>query len=451
MADVKSIDAAIKRAPRIDGEQGDTDGTRGKDLPEHLKGRYVYITGMDRWYDTHTATLLAKSAVDISHRSELGRSAGYSLLEAGFVEIVQAPTWVPNGPRFIDRGSARYLNVYEPQNEAPVEGDVTLFLELAEYIVPDADVREHFLDWFAFAIQQPERKPNWQILLGGIEGIGKDALIYPIKRAVGFHNVVTIGPHDLESQFNDQLAHKKLGILNEMLAFRNPRLENTLKQYAADPPDQLQINPKGASRYTVPNTIALIGMTNHRSQGMTLSKNDRRWTAFWSPAKPLPSSYYDELWNYLEGDGGLHVWYWLAHRDLARFNPKSRAPDTDYKRELIEVSEDPHLVVLRDRIEDRGWPFDADLVVMDQVLRFLDNPRLDAGKVGGLLRELGCEDRRAALKVDGRTKTLRVWIVRRHEHFKALRAAELYQQADAAAQPRMTSGNRDMGEGGDYA
>ena len=81
---------------------------------------------------------------------------------------------------------------------------------------------------------------------------------------------------------------------------------------------------------------------------------------------------------------------------------------------MIEVSEDPHLVVLRDRIEDRGWPFDADLVVMDQVLRFLDNPRLDAGKVGGLLRELGCEDRRAALKVDGRTKTLRVWIVRRH-------------------------------------
>ncbi|RMG32529.1 MAG: hypothetical protein D6720_13155, partial [Gammaproteobacteria bacterium] len=269
------------------------------------------------------------------------------------------------------------------------------------------------------------------------------AFLAPLRRALGAHNVVTIGPHDLDSQFNDQIAHKKLGVLNEMLAFRDRRLENTLKQYAASPPEELQINPKGAARYTVPNVIALVAMTNHRSRGMTLSQHDRRWLAFWSPAKPLPDDYYTELWAYLEGDGSLHVWHWLANRDLSGFNAKGRAPDTAYKRELIEVSEDPHLAKLREAIEEEVWPFNHDLVTMDAVLQFLDDPRMDAGRAGGLLRELGCESYRPARKIGGKTQRVRVWSVRRHAHYQALRPAELFDEAE-----RATAGNLGPSGGG---
>lgn len=402
-----------------------SDESANADSIAQLVGRYAYITGMDRYYDTQTSTLLAKSAVDTSHRHELGRSASNKLVEAEAVEIVQGPTWVPNAPRFIVRGASRFLNVYQPPTETHTSGDVALYEELAEYLIPDKVIREHILDWFAFVIQQPERKPNWQVLLGGMEGIGKDALIYVLCRAVGFHNTVTIGPHDLESQFNDQFANKKLGILNEISAFRNPRLENSLKQYAADPPAEIAINPKGATRYSVPNLIALVGMTNHRS-GFTVSRNDRRWLAYWSPAKPLPASYYDELWKFLEGDGGLHVWHWLSQRDLTQFNPKARAPDTEYKAELIEVSEDPTLAVLRECLEDRVAPFDDDLVLIDRVLRFLNDPRMDRGRVGGFMRELGCEGCRVQQKHEGGNSSKRFWIVRRHDAFKEMPSADLW-------------------------
>lgn len=412
---------------------------------EALRGRYVYFVGQDRYYNTLTGTTITKAAIDTAHRLDLGRSAAHTLLESDGVEIFEGPTWLPGGPMVIERGAGRYLNVYQPPTEEPVEGDITLYLELAEYLIPDADVRAAFFDWAAFVVQHPDKKPNWHPLLGGIEGIGKDGLFYPLRRGVGTNNVVTIGPHDLDNQFNDQIAYKKLGILNEMLSFRDRRLENALKQYAAAPPDELQINPKGASRYTIPNIIALVGMTNHRSKGMTLSKNDRRWMPYWSPAKPLAGDYYQELYTYLEGDGGLHVWHWLAHRDLSGFNAKGRAPETEYKRELVEVSEDPNRAKLRQAIEDEVWPFVQDLVFMEQVLRFLDDPRMDAGRAGGLLRELECQHHRASRKIGGKTKTLRVWSVRRHEHFQAMRKSDLFDEAE-----RATSGNPGA-PGGHYA
>lgn len=403
---------------------------------EALHGRYAYFTGQDRYYDTVTRTTVTKAAIDTAHRLGLGRGAAHTLLESDAVAIFEGPTWLPNGPRIIERGAGRYLNTYEPPIEQSIEGDTAPYLDLAEYLVPDAEVRAHLLDWMAFVIQNPAKKPNWHPLLGGIEGIGKDAFLYPLQRAVGAHNVVTIGPHDLDNQFNDQIAHKKLGILNEMLAFRDRRLENALKQYAAAPPDELQINPKGAARYTIPNILALAGMTNHRSKGMTLSQNDRRWMPYWSPAKPLAEDYYKELWQYLEGDGGLHVWHWLACRDLSGFNAKGRSPDTEYKRELVEVSEDPHLTKLREAIEEEAWPFAQDLVAMDQVLQFLDDPKMDAGRAGGLLRELDCKQHRGSRKIGRRTKTLRVWSVRRHEYFQTMRAADLFTEAE-----RVTSRN----------
>lgn len=403
---------------------------------EALDGRYAYFTGQDRYFDTMTRTTLTKSAIDTAHRRQLGRGAAYTLIESDAVRIFEGPTWLPNGPRVIERGAGRFLNVYEPPTEQPIEGDIEPFLKLATYLVPDNDVREHLLDWMAFVIQRPDLKPNWHPLLGGIEGIGKDALFAPLRRALGAHNVVTIGPHDLDNQFNDQIAHRKLGVLNEMLAFRDRRLENTLKQYAAAPPEELSINPKGAARYTVPNVIALVAMTNYRSRGMTLSQNDRRWMPYWSPAKPLPEDYYRELWQYLEGDGGLYVWHWLANRDLSGFNAKGRAPDTEYKRELIEVSEDPHRAKLRDAIEEEAWPFNHDLVTMDSVLQFLDDPRMDAGRAGGLLRELGCESYRPARKIGGKSRTIRVWSVRQHARYQAMRPTDLFNEAE-----RATSGN----------
>lgn len=397
---------------------------------EALRGRYVYFTGMDRYHDTCTGTTITKTAIDTAHLLQLSSKAAHTLLASDAIEIMQGPTWLPNGPRIIERGAGRYLNVYEPPTEISIEGDVTLYQDLVQYIIPDTDVREHFLDWQAFVIQCPEQKPNWHPLIGAAQGVGKDALIYPLKRSQGSHNVATVCPQDLTGQFNDQIAKKKLGILNEMLAFRDGGLENQLKQYAASPPEMLTINPKNASRYTIPNVIALVGMTNHRSKGMTVSSGDRRWFAYWSEAEPLDESYYSELWQWLQGDGGLHVWHWLANRDLSGFNARGRAPDSDYKRELIEVSEDPNLAKLRERIEEGLYPFVNDLVSMDRVLGYLDNPKLDAGSAGGLLRELGCKHYRPSRKVDGRTRSVRVWSVRNHEKYSAMRPAELFDLAD---------------------
>ena len=99
------------------------------------------------------------------------------------------------------------------------------------------------------SIQQPERKPNAKIWRD--RGYRFDA--FHLIKGSRLHNVVTIGPHDLESCSSTTIGAQHC-ILQRGCWHSSPRLENTLKQYA-DPPDQLQIN---RWRYdTRNNTIAL--------------------------------------------------------------------------------------------------------------------------------------------------------------------------------------------------
>ena len=193
----------------------------------------------------------------------------------------------------------------------------------------------------------------------------------------------------------------------------------------------LSINPKGAPGYEIPNIVSLIAMTNHRSQGLTLSEHDRRWYPYWSPAKPKTQAYYERLAAFVHSAGGLAVWHHMATRSIEDFPAKSTAPHSQYKAELIEVSEHPVRALLRERLEERRAPFVDDVVRMDDILEFLDDKRMDSGKVGGFLREIGAEKRRIQRKINGRVETKRIWIVRRHDHFHAMSDVDLFRMMEA--------------------
>jgi hypothetical protein len=298
-------------------------------------------------------------------------------------------------------------------------------------VIPDNNVRSTLFDWMAFNVQHPEEKLNWHPALGGLEGIGKDLLFYPVVRAIGQHNTAIVDPDQLDGQFNGYLANRKLLILGEMMSYRNKKLENKLKAYAASPPEVLTINPKGQPSYEIPNLVSIIAMTNHRSQGLTLSEHDRRWFPYWSPAKKETPAYYTRLWEFVSGAGGLAVWSWLGRRPLGHFSAKANAPDTAYKAELIEFSEHPTKAKLRDALEEGRAPLKDDVVLMQRVLDFLNEPRMDAGKVGGFLRELGCEKRRIQRRAGDKVENRRVWIVRDHARFNDMTDRDLMKIIDA--------------------
>jgi hypothetical protein len=142
-------------------------------------------------------------------------------------------------------------------------GDVRPWLELVDHVFPDRVARDHFLKWCAHHLQQPDIKINHALFLGGVQGVGKDALIVPITAATGEHNTGIITQLDLDTNQNDYLLNHRLIIGQELIAGNSWRtLANKLKPYLADPPSEVRINRKQIPQFDVPNIANWIFLTN---------------------------------------------------------------------------------------------------------------------------------------------------------------------------------------------
>lgn len=94
-----------------------------------------------------------------------------------------AEIFSPNGQQFVLYDATRYLNTYKPyQLKYPNASGCDLFHELMGRLFPLEDERDTVVKWLAFAIQYPQERPTWHLLLTGDTGVGKGVL---------FSNVIT--------------------------------------------------------------------------------------------------------------------------------------------------------------------------------------------------------------------------------------------------------------------
>lgn len=310
-------------------------------------------------------------------------------------------TYRPGMPQIIPeplKNNKPCLNLWLPSSLVVPQGvvsesDVTLFLDLAAYLVPDAADREHFLSWMAYTLQHQDRKINHGILFGGGEGIGKDALLEPLRAGLGAHNVNEIQPHVFNSDFQGWLIGRKLILGQEFHTFERKELMNRLKPLLAAPPALLRINQKNKPETEVPNLVSVLFTTNHRD-ALMISNTDRRFFVLWSEAEPRPTSFYEAYYAWLGGPGNGLVVKWLMQRDLKGFNAQGRAPATAAKQEMREATLPALEAWFAEMIEDRKPPFqhrlisvaDIQAAVPDKVTRM---NRLTAQKVGMVLRDAG--------------------------------------------------------------
>ena len=135
---------------------------------------------------------------------------------------VEQMTWAPGLPQlvpdkligdggWIDRKGATVFNLYRPP--LIVLGDPSKagpWLDHVRRIYPaEAD---HIIAFLAHRLQRPEQKINHGLVLGGLQGIGKDTLLEPIKRAVGPWNFAEVSPQQVLGRFNGFLKSVVLRI-----------------------------------------------------------------------------------------------------------------------------------------------------------------------------------------------------------------------------------------------
>jgi hypothetical protein len=125
---------------------------------------------------------------------------------------VEETTWAPGMPMvirdrlisdggWIERDGVATFNLYRPPPLICGRGaDAGRWIEHAHKVF--GDDATHIIRWFAHRAQLPQQKINHALVLGGHQGIGKDSLLEPVKRAIGAWNFREVSPQQLLSRFN---------------------------------------------------------------------------------------------------------------------------------------------------------------------------------------------------------------------------------------------------------
>jgi uncharacterized protein DUF5906 len=282
---------------------------------------------------------------------------------------VSQMTWVPGMPTIIhdrtvtnggwdDKRGYAVFNLYKPPTITP--GDAAAadrWVDHVRKVYPDD--AEHLLNYFAHRVQKPHDKINHGLVLGGTQGVGKDTMIEPVKRAVGPWNVHEISPQQVLGRFNGFVKSVILRIseardLGEMNRFT---FYEHMKAILVTPPDVLRCDEKNLREHSVFNVMGVI-ITSNRKDSFYLPPDDRRHYVCWTDLTQadFTESYWKELWNWYDAGGDRHVAACLATRDLTNFDPKAPPPKTDAFWQIVETNRAPENSDLADALDELGNP-----------------------------------------------------------------------------------------------
>ena len=411
----------------------------------------LFVRGQNKVYDTVTGNyievpafivgLTRKAACQGLEESEIRTNFLTSLEAENHFPLVESVIWDPRyPPGMIVQGEGedrrKFWNDWKP---AEITGaglgslwgryadqDVKKYLDHVERVDFEEGgwAIDYWCDLMAFLVQHPGIKVDHAALFGGLAGVGKDTLVYPLLIGVGFPgpdrigqaNAKEVSAEELMGNFDSYLAKTRVLVVEEIERAAGTGADGLsvkLKHLTASPPHWLRINEKHQRPYEIPNIVQLIGLTNKRLP-FRLDAGDRRWCALWCNRIPL----YDpagtegiaDLWRWmLEERGAEKVVGWLRQRDVSRWNPKARPRRTAWLEEIEGASQLPAGRYIQTQIAEKQGIFALPVLSegrIFQAMRHCDPlmHRADDAQLIGLLKELGMERR----KIDG-TVFWRLW------------------------------------------
>jgi hypothetical protein len=358
-------------------------------------------------------------------------------------------TWAPGKPEmirdkiidseWIDRPGCTIFNSYRPPTIVPKTGPVDLWRGHLRRIYPGE--AEHIMRWLAHRVQRPHEKINHALVLGGAQGIGKDTILEPVKRAVGPWNFEEVSPQNMLGRFNGFAKSvilrvseaRDLGDLGRFAFYDH------MKAYTAAPPDVLRVDEKHLQEYPIPNVTGVIITTNHKTNGIFLPEDDRRHFVAWSEATKddFTAGYWNKLWGWYENDGGHEaVAAYLQNFPLSDFDPKAPPPKTVGFWQIVDASRAPEDADLRDALEALGSPevttldHIADKASADFALWLRD--KRNSARIPHRLEECGYVRVRNEATTDGRWKVRGKNVV-------------LYARAELSERDRVAAARRSVG------
>jgi len=407
----KQLSEALSEEP-IDGGDVVVDGEfeNGAEENKPPEGfdpmRYIFIAPENNFYDIVSGMTLPPKGLDNLFMRQLpggkaGPTASRLLLTTMDPKLSSADGigWRPTGLQAPDRGDVifedegrRLINTWRGYALTPVKGSVDVWLDLAEYLLPDEAQRNVVLDFLAFIAQYPAEKPAFCIVHRGTHRVGKDLLYKGIMQSLGSYNARGVSIDNVLGGWGDYLKGLRLAIIEEADKAQDKKVANAMKTILAPTASGKKVlNLKGGKVVTQVDSMASIIMSNKRAC-IAIEKGDRRYFVVDSWVEPKDQAFYNTLdtW-YKRQDGAAKVLNFLLERDISQFNHNQLPFMTEGATEMVSLGRYDYEQDLEVLIDEGHPPFHCNAVSVKELKKVCKEHGLKGGNNGieEALRHLG--------------------------------------------------------------
>lgn len=329
---------------------------------------FVWIEGEDRFYSLSERKALSiksynarydehmlspeEKAMKVAVPATRAADAAFTLYR---VPRVDGMIYLPGCDQIVQFGHGEsYVNTYDdrdvPEITKPKTDEEKAALEAVRFhfatLFPDDRERRILLSFFAHHVQSPMDRVNWAVLVQGVEGAGKTWMQNFMAAVLGPKNVKPVKPTSLFADFNGWAEGSQMAFVEEIRLRGHERYEVLDKIKDVITNDTLEVTRKGRDPVSRPNTQSYVLLTNWQD-ALALSDNDRRYMILRTSLQnkrdleaflAAHPGHFARIFDAVAEHPGVMRW-WLSRFKLhADFIPNGRAPDTESKRLMAELT-----------------------------------------------------------------------------------------------------------------
>jgi hypothetical protein len=324
---------------------------------------FVHIDRPERQYTEKEFNNLMRP---FSHVANLA-----ALMKEDLTGKVEKLRYLPDrAPGFYVDGRERYINTFVPcliVAREMTDREEALWNQFWAALIDDLDDLRETQRWCATLIDRPDIRMLYGLLLiSERQGIGKTTLgeriLVPL---LGPWNVSFPTEKDvIDSEFNKWMVHKRLALINEILAGDGKKLYNNLKSVLTD--KHVEANDKYIARYNIEVCLTVFACSNQLN-AIKMACEDRRWLVPKCVEKKQPDGFWKRFYQWLEHEDGLAAikgWAGRFLKDEAHGPVQTGvdAPSTARKRKMIEASRSIEEQAVIDVLDDlRSLKLDGEI------------------------------------------------------------------------------------------
>jgi len=325
---------------------------------------------------------------------------------------VDVLTWMPGDAEFCNapertQAGSRAFNLWAelPILHAPDNWHERAqpFFDHMEYLIPNKDERERFLQWVAHIFQRPWELPHTHyLMIATVTGTGRGTLGSILTRSLRGYVAANMDTAALWGNFNGRLSQKYLATVDEIregLSHDRYAKQEALKSKLTE--ELRMINPKYGHQSIEKNCTRWLMFSNH-SDALPFDNSDRRIIVIDNPSIRRSPHEYKVLNNLIKSPEFIaSIQQYFMTFDILDFDPFAPAPMNAAKQKALQSLESDVDKAIRQFAED--WP--GNFATRDDLKGFIGEDGLSDTALRHAIRRAGMKTGQR-LKVGGKTETI---------------------------------------------